>query len=62
MQLIYWNNTDRTKREAMWAAAPALGLITLLVGFYFLNWIPPVPLVEHGGMYHEVKRSGTGTN
>ena len=43
----------------MWAAAPALGLIALLVGFYFLNWIPPVPLsLKHGGMYHEVKRSG----
>lgn len=59
VRLIYWNNADRTKRDAMLAGAPALGLIGLLVGFYFLNWIPPVPLsLKHGGMYHEVKRSG----
>ena len=59
VQLIYWNNSDRSTREAMWAGAPALGLIGLLVGFYFLNWIPPVPLsLKYGGMYHEVKRSG----
>ena len=59
VQLIYWRNSARTNREAMLAGAPALALIGLLVGFYFLNWIPPVPLsMKFGGMYHEVKRSG----
>ncbi|MGB5042346.1 MAG: DUF2914 domain-containing protein, partial [Nitrospira sp.] len=46
-------------REALLAGAPALAMIGLLVGFYFLNWIPPVPLsMKFGGMYHEVKRAG----
>lgn len=58
VHLIYWRNEDRTPREAMLAGAPALALIGLLIGFYFLNWIPPVPLsMKFGGMYHEVKRS-----
>jgi len=59
VHLIYWRNQARTNREALLAGAPALALIGLLVGFYFLNWIPPVPLsMKFGGMYHEVKRSG----
>jgi hypothetical protein len=58
VHLIYWRNEERTRREALLAGAPALALIGLLVGFYFLNWIPPVPLsMKFGGMYHEVKRS-----
>ena len=35
VQLIYWNNTDRRQNAAMWAGAPALGLITLLVWILF---------------------------
>ena len=58
VHLIYWKNPARSQREAMLAGAPALALIGLLVGFYFMNWIPPVPLsLKFGGMYHEVKRS-----
>ena len=59
VHLIYWKNPARSHREALLAGAPALALIGLLVGFYFMNWIPPVPLsLKFGGMYHEVKRSG----
>jgi hypothetical protein len=59
VQLIYRNNPDRSKREAVGITAPAFALIGLLVGFYFLNWIPPVPLsLKFGGIYHEVKKSG----
>jgi hypothetical protein len=59
VQLIYRNNPDRSKREAVGVTTPAFALIGLLVGFYFLNWIPPVPLsLKFGGIYHEVKKSG----
>lgn len=55
--LIYRNNPDRSKREAVGVTAPACAVIGLLVGFYFLNWIPPVPLsLKFGGIYHEVKK------
>ncbi len=59
VQLIYRNNPDRSRREAVGVTVPAFALIGLLVGFYFLNWIPPVPLsLKFGGIYHEVKKSG----
>ncbi|MEK7235661.1 MAG: DUF2914 domain-containing protein [Nitrospirota bacterium] len=59
VQLIYWNNPERSKREAVGVTVPAFALIGLLVGFYFLNWIPPVPLsMAFGGIYHEVKKTG----
>lgn len=59
VQLVYRNNPDRSNREAIGITAPAFALIGLLVGFYFLNWIPPVPLsLKFGGIYHEVKKSG----
>ena len=58
VHLIYRNNTDRSRREAVGVTTPAFVLIGLLVGFYFLNWIPPVPLsMKFGGMYHEVKKT-----
>ncbi|MEJ2636936.1 MAG: DUF2914 domain-containing protein, partial [Calditrichia bacterium] len=35
------------------------GLFLILNIFYFLNWIPPVPLaLKSGGIYHHVVRSG----
>jgi len=58
VQLIYRNNPDRSGHEAVGVTTPAFVMIALLVGFYFLNWIPPVPLsLKFGGIYHEVKRS-----
>jgi hypothetical protein len=58
VQLVYRNNPDRSNREALGVTIPAFALIGLLVGFYFLNWIPPVPLsMKFGGIYHEVKKS-----
>ncbi|MEO5954885.1 MAG: DUF2914 domain-containing protein, partial [Nitrospiraceae bacterium] len=59
VHLIYRDNPDRSKREAVGVTAPAFALIGLLIGCYFLNWIPPVPLsMKFGGIYHEVKKSG----
>lgn len=59
VQLIYQGNPARSRRDAIGVTAPAFALIGLLVGFYFLNWIPPVPLsLKYGGIYHEVKKAG----
>ncbi len=59
VQLIYRDNPERSRREGVGVAAPAVAVIGLLVGFYFLNWIPPVPLsMKFGGIYHEVKKTG----
>jgi hypothetical protein len=59
VQLIYRDNPDRSKIEAVGVTAPACALIGLMIGFYFLNWIPPVPLsLKYGGIYHEVKKAG----
>ena len=57
VQLIYQRNPDRSQREAVLVGGPAIALIGLLIGFYFLNWIPPVPLsMKFGGMYREVQK------
>ncbi len=59
VHLIYKDNRERSAREAMGTSVPGIALIGLLVGFYFLNWIPPVPLsMKFGGMYREVQRQG----
>lgn len=57
VQLIYRRNPDRSQKESVLVGGPAIALIALLVGFYFLNWIPPVPLsMKFGGMYREVQK------
>lgn len=57
VQLIYLRNPERSKKEAVMVGGPAVALVAVLVGFYFLNWIPPVPLsMKFGGMYREVQK------
>ena len=59
VQLVYRNSPDQSGRQPFAVMAPAIVLIAMLVGFYFMNWIPPVPLsLKFGGIYHEVKRTG----
>ena len=54
---VYGGMPDRPTREMALTGAPAVGLVVALVGFYFLHWIPPVPLsMKFGGIYHEVNR------
>ena len=37
---------------------PASGVLVLYTGFYFLGWIPPVPLaLKKSGIYHDIKKS-----
>jgi len=57
VQLIYQRNPDRSQKEVVLVGGPAIAVIGILIGFYFLNWIPPVPLsMKFGGMYREVQK------
>jgi hypothetical protein len=59
VQLIARGNPVWTRRHTVNTLAPAAAMIALLIGFYFLNWIPPVPLaMKFGGIYHEVRKAG----
>lgn len=61
VELIYQGRPTASRWEPVLSGLPALGLIVVLVGFYFLNWIPPVPLsMKFGGVYHKItKADGT---
>jgi hypothetical protein len=61
VELIYHGRSTASRWEPVLSGLPALGLIVVLVGFYFLNWIPPVPLsMKFGGVYHKItKADGT---
>ena len=57
-QLIAKGNPAWTRRHTVNLLAPAAGVVVLLIGFYFLNWIPPVPLaMKFGGIYYEVRKA-----
>ncbi len=59
VKLIYRGVSGIGRQERVVSGLPGLGLVLLLVGFYFLNLIPPVPLsLRFGGAYHEVIREG----
>jgi len=52
---VYRDHPGKTTREMALTGAPAAGLVVILIGFYFLHWIPPVPLsLKFGGIYHQV--------
>ena len=58
VQLIARGNPVWTRQYSIKTLAPAAAVIGLLSGFYFLNWIPPVPLaMKFGGIYHEVRKA-----
>lgn len=58
VELIFRGNPARTKVDALLTSLPAMGLVGVLVWFYFLNWIPPVPLsMKFGGIYHHVVKT-----
>lgn len=59
VELLYRGKPAWSKKEAAVAAAPAFGVLGLVVLFYLINWIPPVPLsMKFGGVFHEVRKAG----
>ena len=58
VNLIYRGRPTSSRWEPILSGLPAIGLILVLVGFYFLNWIPPVPLsMKFGGVYQKVAKA-----
>jgi DUF2914 family protein len=58
VRLIYQQEPPALSRwEEISTSLPAIVLIVVLVGFYFLKWIPPVPLsLKFAGAYHNVSK------
>jgi len=58
VRLIYQQQEPVSSRQnVVWTSLPAIVLIVVLVGFYFLKWIPPVPLsLKFAGAYHKVAK------
>ncbi len=58
VRLVYEGLPDRPKSELVLVGAPAVALVAVLVGFYFLHWIPPVPLsMKFAGVYHKIEKT-----
>ncbi len=56
--LTYRGISTPSQWTAMFTSLPAIGLVAVFTGFYFLNWIPPVPLsLKFAGMYHQVEKT-----
>ena len=57
VHLTYQNVPNQSPRSAIFTGVTPVGLIILFTTFYFLNWIPPVPLsLKFAGMYHQVEK------
>jgi hypothetical protein len=57
VELVYQGFLCRTRIEIVKSGLPAVAVVAVLVVFYFLNWIPPVPLsLKLGGIYHQIEK------
>jgi len=57
VELVYQGAPTRSRNEIRLTALPAIALIGVLMGFYFLKWIPPVPLsMKFGAVYHKIAK------
>lgn len=57
VELVYRGKPNVPRKEVVLTSLPAIALIVVLIGFYFLNWIPPVPLsLKFGGTYRQVAK------
>lgn len=58
--MIYRKIVPRGQRDLLRSAVSVSGLLALLLFFYAMNWIPPVPLsLKFGGIYHQVRQEGS---
>jgi hypothetical protein len=58
--MIYGRVFSRDQSTLVRSVASVGVLFVLLLFFYFMNWIPPVPLsLKFGGMYYQVRKEGT---
>ena len=58
VELIYRGRPTASRWEPVLSVLPAIGLIAVMVGFYLLNWIPPVPLsMKFGGVYQKIAKA-----
>lgn len=58
VELVYQGMPNRSRKDVVLAGLPAVTVVGVLVCFYFLNWIPPVPLsLKFGGTYHQVAKA-----
>ena len=56
--LTYQRVSLPSRWSRVFTTLPAIGLVGVLTGFYFWNWIPPVPLsLKFAGIYHKVEKS-----
>jgi len=56
---IFKNSKSMSMNDFRKTMALISGVFLVLNLFYFLNWIPPVPLsLKEGGIYHHVHRTG----
>ena len=46
VELVYQGIPGRSRKDAIKTGWPAVVVVAILVAFYFLNWIPPVPLAQ----------------
>ncbi len=58
VMLTYRGVSAPSRRNAILTSLPAIALVGVFTGFYFLNWIPPVPLsLKFAGVYHHVEKT-----
>jgi hypothetical protein len=57
VELVYQRSPHRSRTDVAKTCVPAVAVVAILVLFYFINWIPPVPLsLKFGGIYRQVER------